>query len=81
MGFKRKGNKMEKYNLKQEIKSLGMTQKEFAKHIGMHEETISKWVRGAVEIPRYLKLLVELMHTENKYTTIKQLLTDINQSN
>jgi transcriptional regulator with XRE-family HTH domain len=51
--------KEEIFNLKEELKSIGMTQKDFAKYIEFHTNTVSRWVRGEDEIPKWVKLLIE----------------------
>lgn len=53
---------MNDYNLKQEIKSLGMTQKEFAKYIGVNQNTITTWVNGSISIPKWIYLFIENYH-------------------
>ena len=67
---------MSDYNLKQEIKKLGMTQKGFAEEFGLHEDTVSKWARGLREVPQWAKKLIYLKHIEIKYNDIKKLLSD-----
>ncbi|PLY04898.1 MAG: XRE family transcriptional regulator [Arcobacter sp.] len=62
--------------IKETVKELGMTQKQLAEHIGVHEETVSKWSRGIVETPVWALKMFELLKTERKYNTIKQLITD-----
>ena len=47
------------FNLKAEIKNLGMTQKDFAKHIDRNIQTITRWVQGQVEIPKIVILYIE----------------------
>ena len=47
------------FNLKQEIKKLGMTQKEFSVFVEIHVNTVSRWVRGDLEIPKWVKLLIK----------------------
>lgn len=68
---------MSDYNLKQEIKKLGMTQKGFAEHIGVGEQTVGQWVRGVVPVPKWVNLLIDLLHKEKKLNEIKGLLKDI----
>jgi len=46
------------YDLKSEIKNIGMNQKEFAGMIDIHINTVSQWVRGINEIPTWVKLLI-----------------------
>ena len=45
---------MNNYNLKEEIKKLGMTQKGFAEHIGVSQNTITTWVNKSVPIPKWV---------------------------
>jgi DNA-binding transcriptional regulator YiaG len=66
---------MEKNIVKETAKELGMTQKQLAEYIGVHEETVSKWSRGIVETPSWALKMFELLKTEKKYNTIKQLIT------
>ncbi|EJF05851.1 Helix-turn-helix protein [Thiovulum sp. ES] len=49
----------ENFDLKAEIKNLGMTQKEFAEYIDVHMTTVSRWVRNELEIPKLVKLVLE----------------------
>jgi len=67
---------MDNYNLKEEIKKLGMTQKEFAKHIGVSEDTVGKWVRGTISTPNWAKLLIRLLKKEAAFEKIKELIRD-----
>ncbi|MDD5549384.1 MAG: helix-turn-helix transcriptional regulator, partial [Sulfurovaceae bacterium] len=69
-------NKKKDNIVKSTAKALGMTQKELAEHIGVHEETLSRWARGTAEMPDMAKKLFELLIIEKKYNTIKQLLID-----
>jgi len=62
--------------VKETAKELGMTQKELAKIIGVHEETVSKWSRGVVDVPEWAIKMFDLLKTEQKYNTIKQLIVD-----
>ena len=64
------------YNLKQEIKKLGMTQKGFAEHIGVSEDTVGGWVRGVTPVPNWAKLIIELLHTEEKFNSLKRIFLD-----
>ena len=56
---------MTTYNLKEEIKKLGMTQKEFAANIGVGENTVGNWVRGIVETPAWVVRMIELLQKES----------------
>ena len=49
----------QEYSLKDEIKSLGMSQKDFAVHIDKSVYTITRWARGNSEIPKLVKLYIE----------------------
>ncbi len=62
--------------VKSTAKELGMTQKELAKYIGVHEETVSKWSRGLVETPKWAIKMFELLKIEKKFNTLKQLFAD-----
>lgn len=45
--------------MKDKIKSLGLTQKQFADLCGVYPETVSKWVTGAKPIPKYAEVILE----------------------
>lgn len=62
--------------VKKTAKELGMTQKQLAEYIGVHEDTVSKWSRGAVSVPTWALKMFELLKTERKYNTIKQIISD-----
>ena len=62
--------------VKETAKSLGMTQKELAEYIGVHEDTVSKWSRGITETPKWALKLFELLATEKKFNTIKEIISD-----
>jgi transcriptional regulator with XRE-family HTH domain len=62
---------MNDYNLKEEIKSLGMTQKEFAEYVGVSVDAVSKWVRGEVRVPKWVTILIPLLHKEKAYEQAK----------
>lgn len=63
---------MNDYDLKQEIKKLGMTQKEFARNIGVGENTVGNWVRGVIDTPRWVYRIIELLHKEKDYEEAKK---------
>jgi len=63
--------------IKEIAKELGMTQKQIAEYIGVHENTISAWARGTVEIPPMAIKLFELLKVEKKYNTAKELFCDL----
>ena len=64
--------KEDPYNLKQEIRNLGMTQKGFAKHTGMSEDAVGKWVRGEIDMPKWVPLVIRLLHKEYAYDRAKE---------
>ena len=47
------------FDLKAELKSIGMTQREFAKHIKKTTSTINRWAIGEVKIPQVVKLYIK----------------------
>ena len=47
------------FDLKAELKAIGMTQKDFANFIDFHTNSVSRWVRGEMEIPKWVKLLIK----------------------
>ena len=47
------------FDLKAEIKSLGMTQKDFANKIDKSVHTVTRWVKGEVETPTIVRLYLE----------------------
>jgi transcriptional regulator with XRE-family HTH domain len=49
----------EKFDLKSELKSIGMTQKEFAEFTDFHVNSVGKWVRGNLPTPTWVKLLIK----------------------
>lgn len=57
-------------------KGLGITQKELAETIGIHERTVSKWARGMVEVPIWAENHFELLKTQKKYNTIKSFIVE-----
>lgn len=62
--------------IKETIKELGITQKQLAENIGVHENTVSGWARGT-EIPQMVIKLLELLIIEKKYNTAKKLFCDL----
>ena len=48
-----------KFDLKAELKSLGMSHKDFASFIDVHTTTVSRWVRKELETPKLVKLVLE----------------------
>jgi transcriptional regulator with XRE-family HTH domain len=45
---------MENFDLKKEIKKLGLTQKEFAQIVGIHTNTITQWINGTRKMPEWI---------------------------
>jgi transcriptional regulator with XRE-family HTH domain len=62
--------------VKRTCKELGITQKELAERIGVHENTVSLWARGAIEMPEWSYKMMELLIIEKKYNTIKHFFLD-----
>ena len=50
---------MDKFDLKREIKKLGLTQKEFAEIVGVHQNTITQWIKGTREMPEWIKNFIK----------------------
>jgi len=46
------------FNLKLELKAIGMNQKEFAEHLDKSTNTVNRWATGEVEIPKVIKLYI-----------------------
>ena len=59
-----------KFDLKAELKSIGMTQKDFAQHIDKSVFTITRWVRGELAVPKLVKLYID---TYKKAKILEQL--------
>ena len=47
------------FNLKKEIKKLGLSQKEFAQIAGIHPNTITQWINGNREMPEWIIKFIE----------------------
>ncbi len=62
--------------VKETAKKLGMTQKELAEYIGVHEDTMSKWSRGKIDVPKWAIKMFQLLKIEKKFNTIKQIFSD-----
>ena len=68
---------MENENIvKATCKELGITQKELAAVMSIHEETVSKWARNTVDVPHWALKHFELLKTERKYKTIKKMIEE-----
>ncbi len=46
--------------LTDDLAFLGWTQAHFAEELGVHRNTVSRWITGAVELPRYAFRFVRL---------------------
>lgn len=57
--------------VKETAKELGMTQKQLAEYIGVSEDTVSKWSRGAVETPKWALKMFDLLIVEKKYKNLE----------
>ncbi len=53
-------------------KTLGMTQKQLAEHIGVKEDTVSQWARGKNPIPKWALKMFELLKKEKRYQELEQ---------
>lgn len=62
--------------VKDTAKELGMTQKELAAYMGVAENTISQWSRGIVDTPQWAIKMFDLIKTEQKFKTIKRIISD-----
>ena len=63
--------------VKETAKELGMTQKQLAEYIGVSEDTVSKWSRGAVETPKWALKMFDLLLVEKKYKNLENGLNQI----
>lgn len=41
------------------LKKLGISQRSFARRIGVNERTVRRWTAGKSKIPRYAELLLK----------------------
>jgi len=69
--------KQEENIVKKTCKELGITQKELAQNIGVSENTVGGWSRGVTETPKWALKLFDLLKTEKKYNTAKQIFCDL----
>lgn len=56
--------------IKLTCKELGLTQKQLAQDIGVHEDTVSKWSRGLIDTPKWALKMLELLKIEKKYKNL-----------
>lgn len=47
--------------LRAALAELSLTQAKFAEVAGLHMQTVSKYCRGALQIPHYVETIVELL--------------------
>lgn len=52
-------------DLKAALKDLGLKQVPFGRLIDVHQQTVSRWCRGVLEIPLYVEVIIGLMR-ENR---------------
>ena len=48
----------QEFNLKAELKSIGMSQKDFAEYTEVNQNTVSRWFRGNLPMPKWVSLLI-----------------------
>jgi transcriptional regulator with XRE-family HTH domain len=58
------------FNLKEELKFLGMTQKDFAKHLEKSTNTVNRWAKGEIPIPKVVRLYIEAYKKAKLYDEI-----------
>jgi len=61
---------MKDFDLKLEIKKLGLTQKEFAEIVGIHQNTITQWIKGIREMPEWI---IKFIHYYKKAKILDEL--------
>ena len=52
--------------LRAALAELNLTQAKFAELAGLHMQTVSKYCRGAMEVPRYVETIVELLRERQR---------------
>lgn len=72
-----KPKKLPSYDLKAEIKALGMTQKEFAELTGTHTNTISQWIRGVNDMPEWVKHFILHYKKSKLFDELKEKLNSV----
>lgn len=58
--------------LRAALAELDMTQAALAKITGAHFQTISKYCRGAMAIPRYVETIVELLRNQQRLNAAQE---------
>ena len=69
-------NKQTRQNaeLKAMLKELGLTHDDFAKLVGTHRTTVSRWVCGEVPTPQYVDVVLVALH---RYRELMRLRLDV----
>lgn len=65
--------------IKDTCKALGITQKELACQIGVHEMTMSQWSRGVREIPLWAEKLFNLMQKESASSELAKKVIELSE--
>lgn len=60
--------------VKKVCRELGITQKELAEELGVTQNTVTNWVTGKVEIPKWANRCFGLLMTEKKFKTLKSII-------
>jgi len=68
---------MKNFNLKSEIKKLGLTQKEFAEIVGIHQNTITQWIKGTREMPEWIINFIEYYKKAKILDELEQKLKEL----
>ena len=55
----------EEYDLKAEIRNIGMTQREFAKHIDKSVHTITRWIKQDLKLPKLVIYILNHIKNQN----------------
>lgn len=63
--------------IKDTCKALGITQKELAKQMGVHEMTVSQWARGVKDLPIWASKLMNLMRRESASIELAEKVTEL----
>lgn len=48
-------------DLRAALRALGITQRGFARRLGVANNTVNRWVMGTIEVPQYAAYVVRLM--------------------
>ena len=58
------------FDLKAELKFFGMTQKDFAEHLEKSTNTVNRWAKGELKVPKVVKLYLEAKKKAKLYDEI-----------